>query len=343
MDRNLQTILLHDNPWIEDSAQLQGWLRARLPGPFLPRPAISKARQRWGENDRAHLVIGPRQSGKSTVLWAWLAERGEPALFVDRREERFARHAVVGGYPAVWLSETPEVLLADLLEAVVLRDASDLFRITRPDAFRQLLRLIAGRVGQLVNLSEWASVLGIGRDTVASYLEILEASHITLTLTPFAGGKRIELTSRPKVFLLDNGLRNRLIHDFRPLDEREDAAGPLLESWVATELWKILPDGATLHFWQSASRAEVDFVIVRGDRIVAVEVKAGRLGRPLLSKSVHSFLAAYQPATTLIVNTGLSHRQPAGTAAAGEVEWLLPIHLAARIAELFPAEEDTWT
>jgi len=220
----------------------------------------------------------------------------------------------------------------------VCRDLADLVRIARPDAFRQLLRLIASQAGQLVNLSQWASILGIGRETVASYLEILEASHIIFTLTPFAGGRRMELTTRPKVFLLDNGLRNLLIDDLRPLAEREDAAGPLLESWVAAELWKILPDGATLHFWQSASRAKVDFVLVRGDRIVAVEVKAGRLDRPLLSKSVHSFLAAYQPAATLMVNTGLSHRQRAGTAATGEVEWLLPIHLAARITELFAEE-----
>jgi predicted AAA+ superfamily ATPase len=351
-------------------------------------------------------VIGPRQAGKSTALWAYLSERAEPALFVDCEqglvrewcrsaplfladleglvdrpvtlffeeiqhleeaglflkglvdrkigvpilvtgnssyhlggctrllplslpevcqdlagkpailrdrltEERLARHLVFGGYPSVWLSENPEVLLTDLLEAMVLRDASDLFRIGRPDAFRQLLRLLAGQAGSLVNLSEWASVLGISRDTVASYLEILESSHLIMVLSPFAGGKRVELTARPKVYLLDNGLRNRLLHDFRPLEERTDA-GPLLESWVATELWKALPDGATLHFWRSASGAEVDFVIARGDLILPVEVKAGRSERPLLSKSLRSFLDAYQPATCLLLNLSLAHRGQAG-------------------------------
>src|SRR4029077_17274175 len=106
-------------------------------------------------------------------------------------------------------AENPEVLLSDLLESMVLRDASDLFRIGRPDAFRQLLRLLAGQAGSLVNLSEWASILGIARDAVASYPDILEASHLILSLTPFAGGKRVELTARPKIYLLDNGLRNR--------------------------------------------------------------------------------------------------------------------------------------
>ena len=437
MDRDLQTILLQDNPWLVDPGQLAAWLRARLPAAFVPRPVLSKAAERWGEIDRAHLVIGPRQAGKSTAIWAHLAARDEPALFIDceqalvrawcrsaplfladletlvehpvtlffeeiqhleeaglflkglvdrrigvpilvtgsssyhlgartreslagratrtrllpfslgevcqdladkptavgerLREERFVRHLVVGGYPAVWLSPTPEVLLTDLLEAFVLRDASDLFRIARPDAFRQLLRLLAGQAGHLVNFSEWAAVLGISRDTVASYLHILESSHLIVSLSPFAGGKRVEMTARPKVFLLDTGLRNRLAHDFRPLDERADA-GPLLESWVATELWKALPEDATLHFWRSAAGAEVDFVVARGERLLAVEVKAGRLGRPLLLRSLHSFLAAYQPVATLMVNTGLSHRQRVGST---DVEWILPIHLAGRVTEVF--------
>ena len=437
MDRNLQTILLRDNPWLLDPERLREWLRLRLPTTYLPRLAASSAQERWNESDRAHLVVGPRQAGKSTALWAYLARREKPAFFVDceqgivrewcrsaplflddlerlvpqpvtlffeeiqhleeaglflkglvdrrigvpvlvtgsssyhlgartreslagratrtrllplsfaevcqdltdksaivrdrLREERFARHLVFGGYPAVWLSDAPEVLLNDLVEAIVLRDASDLFRITRPDAFRQLLRLLAGQIGSLVNLSEWASILGIGRDTVASYLDILESSHILMTLSPFAGGKRVELTARPKVFLLDNGIRNRLAYDFRPLEERTDA-GPLLENWVATELWKVLPDGATLHFWRSASGAEVDFVISRGDHVLPVEVKASRLGRPLLSRSLRSFLGAYQPARTLIVNAGLTHVSREGTT---EVEWILPVDLATRVGEVF--------
>ncbi|MFY9825751.1 MAG: ATP-binding protein [Thermoanaerobaculia bacterium] len=440
MNRDLQTILLRDNPWLREPAGLADWLRLRLPPTYLPRFAAAKARERWSEADRAHLVIGPRQAGKSTALWAYLAERNEPALFVDCEqalvrewcrsaplfladleglvdrpvtlffeeiqhleeaglflkglvdrkigvpilvtgsssyhlgartreslagrasrtrllplslpevcqdlagrpailrdwliEERLARHLVFGGYPSVWLSENPEVLLTDLLEAMVLRDASDLFRIGRPDAFRQLLRLLAGQAGSLVNLSEWASVLGISRDTVASYLEILESSHLIMVLPPFAGGKRVELTARPKVYLLDNGLRNRLLHDFHPLEERTDA-GPLLENWVATELWKALPDGATLHFWRSASGAEVDFVLARGDRLLPVEVKASRSGRPLPSKSLRSFLDAYQPATALMLNLTLAHSSRIGETM---VEWIPPSDLARRVEEAFAEE-----
>jgi predicted AAA+ superfamily ATPase len=235
----------------------------------------------------------------------------------------------VGGYPEVWLGNEPGLRLTDLVEAVVLRDATDLFRIARPDAFRRLLRLAAGQTGSLVNLSEWAAILGISSDTVASYLEILESAHVLATLRPFTGGKRSELTRAPKVYCVDCGIRNHLVHDLRALLERADA-GPTLESWVFSELWKDLPSTATLHYWRSTSGAEVDFVLESGSTLIGVEVKSARLGRPTLPRSARSFVEAYQPAVFLVVNTGLSEAQGLGTT---EIRWIEPWDLAASISE----------
>lgn len=443
MDRDLQTILLRDNPWILDRERLGTWLRDRLPDPYLPRLAARTARRRWDGVGKAHLVIGPRQAGKSSAIWAHLAEVGEPALLidceqpfvqswcrsaplfladlekllpqptalffeevqhldeaglflkglVDRRfprpllvtgsssyhlgartreslagratrtrllpfslaevcgdladrpellrtrgvEERFARHLVVGGYPDVWLGQEPALLLADLVESVILRDASDLFRIGRPEAFRRLLRLAAGQVGSLINLAEWASVLGIDRNTVASYLEILESSHVTVALPPFAGGRRSELTRQPKIYFVDNGIRNRLLGDLGPFSECSDR-GPVLESWVFTELWKGLPWDATLHFWRSSSKAEVDFVVVRGEDIVAVEVKAASLGRPTLPRAAHSFLDAYQPRRMLVVHTGPPHETRIGDS---DVRWIAPWDLLEAVGEVFAPSQSS--
>jgi len=432
--RDLETLLLRDNPWILEPERLADWLRLRLPEVLIPRTAIEPGRERWHETDRAHLVIGPRQAGKSTVVWAHLADRGDPVLYVDceqlliqdwcrsaplfladlepflsplvplffdevqhleeaglffkglvdRRigvpvlvtgsssyhlgartreslagratrtrllpfslaevcqdlenrprgvrerltQERFERHVVVGGYPEVWLSEEPKVLLTDLVQAIVLRDASDLHRISRPDAFRRLLQLLSGQVGDLVNLSEWASILGISRETVASYLEILESAHVAVRVPPFAGGKRAEVTSRSKIYLVDNGVRNQLVGDFRPLDERTTDAGPVLEGWVFTELWKLLPEGATLHFWRSASGAEVDFVVARGEEVVGIEVKAGALRRPNLPRAARSFLDAYRPRVFFLVNTGFEGEDEVR---GSKVEWIRPWRLAERV------------
>ncbi len=437
MNRELQAILIRDNPWLTAGDRLPEWLRFRLPEQFIPRDVSPSLHARWAEPNRAHLVVGPRQAGKSTLLWAHLAARGEPALFVDCEQalvqewcrsaplflgdleallprpvplffeeaqhleeaglflkglvdrrvgvpllvtgsssfhlgartreslagratrtrllplsfaevchdlegkpplvaeqmaaERFERHVAFGGYPAVWLAERPELLLTDLVEAVILRDASDLFRIGRPDAFRKLLYLLATQVGSLVNLSEWAGILGIHRDTVAAYLEILEAGHVAVAIPPFAGGRRAELTSRPKIYLVDNGIRNRLVHDFKPLAERADA-GPALENWVFSELWKSLPEGASLHFWRSASGAEVDFVVHRAGVTVGVEVKAGRSPRPRFPRAARSFVEAYRPRAFLMVQSGLSAERREGET---QVRWLPAGEVAGAIETSF--------
>lgn len=415
MDRDLQTIMVRDNPWLR-GRDPHAWLIGHLPERYIERSLVERAGRAWRQSGKAHLVIGPRQAGKTTALWAHLGRIDDPVLYVDceeglagqwcrsaalflddveelvgrsvplffdevqhldeaalfikgvvdrkpgvpvlvtgsssfhlgsgtrdslagratrwrllplslsevtsevtggrmmrRRmvEERFAKHAVIGGYPEVWLSDDPQTLLTELVNAIILRDASDLHRIRRPDAFKRLLRLMASQVGSPVNLSEWASVLGIGRDTVASYLEILESDHVAVQLPPFAGGRRSEITSQHKVYLVDCGLRNQLVGDFRPWDERADR-GPLLEGWVFSELWKARPEDISLHFWRSSSQAEVDFVMASAKWIRGVEVKAQRLSRPRIARSSRSFIEAYAPDRFVIANLGLEHEETLG-------------------------------
>jgi predicted AAA+ superfamily ATPase len=429
MNRDLQAILAYDNPWLGDAGALSGWLESHLPPTYLPRHVATTAADLWRNSDRAHLVVGPRQAGKSTTIWAHLTQLDRPVLFIDCEQtlvqewcrsaplflgelegvlerpttlffeeaqhlenaglflkglvdrkvgapilvtgsssfhlgarvreslagratrirllpfsltevcadvperpavaqeravlSRFERHVRFGGYPEAWLAEKPEDVLTGLAEAVILRDATDLFRIARPDAFRKLLRLAAAQVGNLVNLSEWASVLGISRDTVASYLEILESSHVVTRIPPFVGGKRSELTRAGKIFFVDQGLRNRLVHEFRPPGERADG-GAALESWVFTELLKAAPADTGVHFWRSTSKAEVDFVLDLPGSLVGVEVKAGRFGRQTIPRSARSFIDAYRPELFFIVaNDGAGSKRIGGT----EVRWIPPHHI----------------
>jgi len=429
MNSELRALLLRDNPWLRRPEELGAWLRHRLPEHFVARRVLSEQGERWQQLDRAHLVVGPRQAGKSTVLWAHLAELGAEALFVDceqplvqewcrsaplfldgleevvhhpvalffeeaqhlenaglflkglvdrrpgvpllvtgsssyhlgarvreslagratrcrllpfslselladvasgspaaRADEtrrRWQRHVAVGGYPDVWLSTDPGAVLGALVEAVVLRDASDLFRIGRPDAFRRLLHLAAGQVGQIVNLSEWAAVLGVSGDTVGAYLEILEAGHLVAQLRPFAGGRRSELTRAPKLYFVDNGIRNQLVNDLRPLAERADS-GAVLEGWVFGELWKMLPADASLHYWRSTSKAEVDFVVRTARDLIGVEVKAGQPGRAKLPRAARSFIEAYRPHAFFMVQQGVEAREQLGDTT---IHWLHPATL----------------
>ena len=226
-----------------------------------------------------------------------------PAVREARAEERVAWQWLYGGYPDVATSADPANELRDLLEAFVIRDASDRFRILRPDAFRRLIQLAAGQTGALVNLAEWAALLGISASTVGEYISLLEDGWIIRRVPAFVGGKRSEITSAQRLFFVDPGLRNAALGAFSTDLVRRADRGALAEGWVFAELLKTLPEDWTIHYWRAKGGAEMDFVLCFGERRIAVEVKAG--GRPNLTRSARSFCDAYSPEALLMV-TGTS-------------------------------------
>ena len=243
-----------------------------------------------------------------------------PALRAARVADDAVRLCLYGGYPDAFRANEPIPVLTRLLEAFVLRDASDLFRIRHLDAFRKLALLISRQTGQLVNTAEWASLCGVSRDTIDSYVDLLRESQLVHTVSPFAGGKRSELTRRPKLYFCDNGLYGTLQQSFLPLSHRPDS-GALVEAFVAGELRKHLSPlepSDTLRYWRSTSDAEVDFVVERRDGLHAFEVKASELQRPTLTRSAHSFIAAYAPARFTVVNLSLTADQDVGET---RVQW----------------------
>ncbi len=147
---------------------------------------------------------------------------GKAALRQLRLEEALPSLALYGSYPRVHSSNEKAQELADLVEAFVVRDASDRFKIRRPDAFRRVLELAASQVGNLCNFSEWAALAQVSNDTVIDYCRLLEETHVLRLVRPFIGGKRAELTSMPKVFFLDNGIRNQLFGGFAAFADRGD-------------------------------------------------------------------------------------------------------------------------
>lgn len=227
-----------------------------------------------------------------------------PAVQEARALALWDRLLVYGSYPEPWFEDDPAPTLRYLVESFVLKDASDLHTIERPSAFRKLLELAAADIGNLTNLTEWASVAQISRATAARYLDIAEQAHVLRLVPPFVGGRRAEITNAPKVYLLDNGLRNAVFGGFNPRAERADS-GPLWENATYSELLKRLQLLDEVKYWRSKNGAEVDFVILRRSKLVAIEAKATALQRPRLSRASRSFIDAYAPACFGVLNAAL--------------------------------------
>jgi hypothetical protein len=280
----------------------------------LPNPLYVTGSSTWHLHARTRESLAGR-AARALMHPLSLAERAPrdlPPLLAEAHLRTLAETAAVfGGYPEVVTRPGPERTLRSLLEAFVIRDASDLFRIKHLDAFRRLLFLIAGQVGSLVNTSEWAALCGVSRDTVEHYVDLLVESQVLQRVTPYVGGKRAELTRHPKVYFCDNGLLNAITGRFEPFEGRVDR-GALFENLVAAELRKHLDPlhpGGTLRYWRSTSKAEVDFVLDDdcGGGLVGIECKAAALTRPELTRSARSFIQAYRPARFIVVNLALTH------------------------------------
>lgn len=222
-----------------------------------------------------------------------------PAARTEHARRIVARQMVFGSYPAVWRSPAPHTELSELLEAFVLRDASDRFRIQRVGGFRQLVQLAALQIAQQVNYAEWAAHVGVSGPAVRDWISLLEDSHILRQIRPYAGGRRQELTRAGRIHFIDPGLRNAALLAFGDDLALRTDRGPLTEGWVFAELDRSLPAGWDIRFWRTRGGAEVDFVLVHGDRCVGVEVKSGAPTR--LGRSARSFIDACRPRAFLVV------------------------------------------
>ena len=117
-----------------------------------------------------------------------------------------------GGYPRIHdQGLDPTQALADYLVTYVERDARRIGGIRDIASFRRFLRLCAGRVGQLVNLSSLGADVGVSQPTARQWLDVLEANDVVFRLPPYHTNIRKRLTKAPKLYFVDVGLASYLI------------------------------------------------------------------------------------------------------------------------------------
>ena len=130
----------------------------------------------------------------------------------------------------------PRQAMRDYFETYVERDVRRLGGIRNLSAFRQFVRLCAGRVGQLVNLSSLGQDAGIRHDRQRAWLAILERSYIAFQLPPFQANIRKRLVRSPKLYSYDAGLASYLLGIESPSQvATHPLRGALYENVVVSE------------------------------------------------------------------------------------------------------------
>lgn len=186
-----------------------------------------------------------------------------------------------GSYPASYDRDLePGDWYPSYVATYLERDVRTILNVGDLVAFQTYLKLCAGRVGQLVNLSSLGADAGVTHATAKAWLSVLEAGYVAWRLPSFHANVSKRLVKAPKLHFVDSGLVCYLL-GIRSPDQLRDhpLRGGVFETWVASEILKSrahrgLPPG--LSFFRDRKGAEVDLIVETGRRLLAVETKSGQ-------------------------------------------------------------------
>ena len=187
----------------------------------------------------------------------------ESPLESRRLLERRRRY---GAYPGVITSDDPGAAILEISNSYLYRDALEYQTVKNPDALRRLLQALALQLGGEVSYNDLGSLLGLDKNTIARYVDLLEKAFVIFHLPPLSRNLHKELGKLRKIYFYDLGVRNALINNFNPLDLRRDA-GALWENYFISERSKANVNwrhNVNLYFWRMHDRYELDYVEEEG-------------------------------------------------------------------------------
>lgn len=195
-------------------------------------------------------------------------------------KNNYAWHIINGGYPEV-ISEgiNPTDWFANYISTYIERDVRQLKNINNLSLFTKLLRMCAGRTGQILNMTSLANDCGIDQKTVAAWLGVLQSSYIIYLLKPYYNNFNKRITKTPKLYFYDTGVACSLLGIKNAEQIAIHAAkGALFENLVVCELLKErfnAGESDNLFYWRDKTGNEVDIIAENEGNLTAIELKAG--------------------------------------------------------------------
>ena len=226
-----------------------------------------------------------------------------------RLNETLRSMTVYGAYPEVVSKtaiEEKQAKLRDILESALYKDIFVLERLKAPQLLVRLITLLAFQIGNLVNLNELATQLGISRNTVNQYIAILEKYFVIFRVPPFSRNLRSELSSKFKVYFWDMGIRNAVINRFYPFEMRDDK-GAIFENLVIASILKrnlYAQRPFNAYFWRTYQGYEIDLVLESNQTQELWAFQITSAGKASFSKAFE----VYKPNKTFVVTTENAYR-----------------------------------
>jgi len=209
--------------------------------------------------------------------------------------------------------QRPHQAYANYYRTYVERDVRQLIQLKDATLFEKFVKLLAGRVGQLINYQSLANDVGVDAKTIRQWLSILEASFVVFKLSPYFEnfGKRI--IKSPKYYFTDTGLLAYLL-DIQKCSQlvRDPLIGNIFENLVILEALKARYNQgleANLYFYRDSHGSEIDLLFRSGRELIGVEIKSAATWSPHFKKELEKFAKGSHPlARSYVVYSGEPRR-----------------------------------
>ncbi len=201
---------------------------------------------------------------------------------------------IFGGMPGLVHEKTAKDrkrLLLDLVETYMQKDIKALLREEDILSFYRLLSIVAAQEGGILSEMSLSQTLNYSLRQVRKDLAILQQMFLLSMLKPFFNNRGRELKQMNKTYYFDTGIRNAVLRDFRPMQDRDDK-GALWESFALAEMQKNLAVGQDIYYWRTRRKEEVDFILVQDRTPIAVEIKS-KLSGTDIPPGLRVFLQQY--------------------------------------------------
>lgn len=191
-------------------------------------------------------------------------------------EQQLENRLLYGFYPDVLNhpGEEKEVL-KNIVSSYLFKDILSYAGIKKPEILEKLVQALALQIGSEVSYNELSQLVGVDKNTISKYIDILQKGYIIFKLGCYSKNSRDEIKTNKKIYFYDNGIRNMVIGNFIGLDLRTDK-GVLWENFLISERVKQNKYNnrfAKSYFWRTIQQQEVDYVEELEGKIFGYELK----------------------------------------------------------------------
>jgi predicted AAA+ superfamily ATPase len=230
--------------------------------------------------------VGEPLTGRKFVLELYPLAQMEISETESRHETEanLESRLVYGSYPEVVTMHDNvrrKEYLREIVSSYLFKDILALEGIRYANKLVRLLQLLGFQIGKEVSLSELGSQLGMSKNTVERYLDLLEKVFVIYRLGGFSRNLRKEITKSHRYYFVDNGIRNAVIQNFNPISLRDDL-GEIWENYILVERMKwreYLRESGNAYFWRTYDKKEIDLVEERTGKLHGYEVKWGKTSK----------------------------------------------------------------